>query len=169
MKKMTETEQPISDITVGSIMQRDVLTAEDNWPLDQLARFLIDNGISGAPVTDENGVLKGVVSVTDIVRHDSMPYRESGETDTHDYYLYTLERQVAQEEAASFRFEVDSSVRVRDIMTPMIFEVSEDTGIQQAADMMIRGRIHRVFVTENKRILGVVTALDMLKIIRDLE
>ena len=38
-------------ITVSSIMQRNVLSVEDNWPLHRLARFLTDNQISGAPVT----------------------------------------------------------------------------------------------------------------------
>ena len=59
--------------TVSSIMQRDVLSVGDSWPLHQLASFLTDNQISGAPVTSEDGELIGVVSLTDIVRYDSMP------------------------------------------------------------------------------------------------
>jgi CBS domain-containing protein len=57
---------------------------------------------------------------------------------------------------------------VRDIMTPMIFSVSEDTSVQEVAETMLKGRIHRVFVTRDNKLAGIVTALDMLKVIRGL-
>jgi CBS domain-containing protein len=50
----------------------------------------------------------------------------------------------------------------------MIFSVSENTSVQEVADVMLKGRIHRVFVTRDGRLAGIVTALDMLKVIRDL-
>ena len=53
-------------------------------------------------------------------------------------------------------------------MTPMIFEVEEDTTVQKAADIMVKGRIHRLFVRSNSSIIGVVTAMDMVKVVRDL-
>jgi signal-transduction protein with cAMP-binding, CBS, and nucleotidyltransferase domain len=32
---------------------------------------------------------------------------------------------------------------------------------------MIKGHIHRIFVTRDKQVVGVLTAFDMLKVIRD--
>jgi CBS domain-containing protein len=154
-------------VTVSDIMQRDVLAVEEDWSLDQLARFFTDRQISGAPVISRAGDLLGVVSLTDIVRYDSLPENRSRGHDTHDYYLHTLERQVTQEEATRFSIEQDSPVTVREIMTPMIFEVRENTTVQDAADTMIKGHIHRLFVTRDRRIAGIVTALDMLKVLRD--
>jgi predicted transcriptional regulator len=156
-----------ADTTVSSIMQRDVLSAKDNWPLHRLARFLTDNQISGAPVISEDGELIGVVSLTDIVRYDSMPESRAEIHDTHEYYLHTLEMQVTQEEATSFHVEQESSATVRDLMTPMIFEVDENASIEEVADTMVKGHIHRLFVTHNKRISGVVTALDMVEFLRN--
>ena len=153
--------------TVSSIMQRDVLSAEDSWPLHRLARFLTDNQISGAPVTSEDGELIGVVSLTDIVRYDSMPESRAEVHDTHEYYLHTLEMQVTQEEATGFHAEQESSATVRDLMTPMIFEVDENASIEEVADTMVKGHIHRLFVTHNKKISGVVTALDMVEVLRN--
>ena len=153
--------------TVSSIMQRDVLSVGDSWPLHQLASFLTDNQISGAPVTSEDGELIGVVSLTDIVRFDSMPESRAELHDTHEYYLHTLEMQVTQEEATSFHVEQESSATVRDIMTPMIFEVDQNASIEEVADTMVKGHIHRLFVTHNKQISGVVTALDMVEFLRN--
>ena len=153
--------------TVSSIMQRDVLSVGDSWPLHQLASFLTDNQISGAPVTSVDGELIGVVSLTDIVRFDSMPESRAELHDTHEYYLHTLEMQVTQEEATSFHVEQESSATVRDIMTPMIFEVDQNASIEEVADTMVKGHIHRLFVTHNKQISGVVTALDMVEFLRN--
>jgi len=153
--------------TVSSIMQRDVLSVGDSWPLHQLASFLTDNQISGAPVTSQDGELIGVVSLTDIVRFDSMPESRAELHDTHEYYLHTLEMQVTQEEATSFHVEQESSATVRDIMTPMIFEVDQNASIEEVADTMVKGHIHRLFVTHNKQISGVVTSLDMVEFLRN--
>jgi CBS domain-containing protein len=118
-------------------------------------------------VTTGDGELVGVVSLTDIVRQSSMPDSDSGTRDTHDVYLYDLQRHMSQEEMRVFHTQYESPVLVRDIMTPMIFKVSEDASLQEVADTMLKGRIHRVFITRGNRLTGIVTALDMLQVIRD--
>ena len=155
-----------NDVTVGSIMQQNVLSVEEDWPLNRLASFLTDNQISGAPVTGKNGKLVGVVSLTDIVRYDSFPEGRESTRSTHEYYLHTLESHIASEEATIYHVEQDSPAMVRDIMTPMIFEISENATVQEAADTMVKGHIHRLLVTRNKQIAGIVTALDILKVVR---
>ena len=154
-------------LTAKDIMNEEVLAVGPNWSVEHLTDFLIENGISGAPVTSEEGKLVGVVSLRDIVGHSSMPAKEYQSNDPHDYYLRGLERQYAKEEIKSFHIGTEAQDTVQDIMTPMIFHVKEDTGVKQVADTMIRGGIHRVFVTRGEKLVGVITTVDMLKIIRD--
>lgn len=158
--------QPNTELTVSTIMQRNVLSVEEDWPLNRLASFLTDNQISGAPVTGKNGKLVGVVSLTDIVRYDSFPEGKESSRSTHEYYLHNLESHMAQEEATTYHVEQDSQTKVKDIMTPMIFEISADASLQEAADTMVKGHIHRLLVTNNKEISGIITALDILKVVR---
>ena len=165
---MREPGSSIRNLTVRDIMQTEVLSVDGDWPVEKLTSFLVSNHISGAPVTAENGELIGVVSLTDIVRHDNMPETGGASRDPHDYYLYSLEYKIGREEVSMYHLEHESSVRVRDIMTPMIYAVGEDTSIQEVADTMIKGRIHRVFVTSRQRLSGIVTALDMLQVVRNL-
>jgi CBS domain-containing protein len=155
-------------MAVSDVMQREVLAAEGHWSLEELADFLIDNGISGAPVVGENDRLVGVVSLTDIVRQNRLQDQSAERPDTHDVYLFDLDRRLGREEMREMHIQVESDVQVRDIMTPMIFSVSEDAALQEVADTMLKGRIHRVFVTRDGKLSGIVTALDMLKVIRDL-
>jgi CBS domain-containing protein len=155
-------------MTVSDVMRHEVLAADAGWSLEELADFLVDNSISGAPVVAENDELVGVVSLTDLVRQNRMQEHGSGSQDTHDIYLFELDRQMGKDELRELHVQYETPVMVRDIMTPMIFSVSEETGVQEVAETMLKGRIHRVFVTRDNRLQGIVTALDMLKIIRDM-
>jgi CBS domain-containing protein len=155
------------NLTARDIMNQDVLSVGMDWSVDQLADFLIENSISGAPVISEDGKLAGVVSLTDIVRYRSMPATDNKESDTHEYYIHTSELNYSNEEIESFHLDAESLISVRDIMTPRIFTVSEKTKIRDIADVMIRGNIHRVLVTRDETLTGIITTMDLLRIIRD--
>ena len=163
---MSETQEAVRDMTVSSVMRHEVLAVEAGWSLDQLADFLVNKSISGAPVTAADGQLVGVVSLTDIVRQSQLQDQSIDRDDTHDVYLYELERRMDRDELRELHVQYEAPVRVLDIMTPMIFSVSEDTSVQEVADTMLKGGIHRVFVTRDKKLVGIVTALDMLQVIR---
>ena len=157
----------MDNLTAKNIMTGGVLEARDDWSLHRLAEFLVQNSISGAPVISAVGRLLGVVSLSDIICHETLPEKELQSYGPHEYYLQTLEYHYAQEEIASFHFGGEPQITVRDIMTPMIFKVNENTKIGHVADIMIKNRIHRIFVTHKEKVVGVISAVDMLKIIRD--
>ena len=50
-----------------NIMTKDVVTVSPTITIKNLAKTLIENQISGAPVVDKNGKILGVVSEADIV------------------------------------------------------------------------------------------------------
>ncbi|KPJ96130.1 MAG: hypothetical protein AMJ53_01355 [Gammaproteobacteria bacterium SG8_11] len=150
--------------TVQDIMTNEVWSVKADWSLETLSQFFFDKHVSGAPVVDNNDKLLGVVSITDLARSTTLSPTSGHET--HDYYVDTrIHSGISQDDLALLRVESESAVTVKDIMTPMIFEVEDDTSVQEAASMMLKGRIHRVFVTRDKKVVGVVTTMDMLKVI----
>lgn len=155
-------------LTAKDVMNRHVVSVPADWTLEELAQFLVDKAISGAPVKDENGKLIGVVSLTDIVRHDSLAELDLRADTPSDYYLHGWESKLAPEELSSFHVEEKAQLTVRDLMTPIIFKVDESTPIQDVADVMLGGRIHRLLVTGGEQIVGIVTTMDMLRAIREL-
>lgn len=165
---MGYTLDQIRELTVSDVMQSEILAADADWSLDMLTDFLVDNNISGAPVTTNGGELVGVVSLTDIVRQNQLQDSNMESGTTHDVYRYELERRIGKDELKIFHTQYESPVRVRDIMTPMIFSVSDDTSLQEVAETMLRGRIHRVFVTSETKLTGIATTLDVLQVIRDI-
>lgn len=54
-------------LKVADVMSTRVVSVERLTPLKDVARLLVDNGISGVPVIDEDGSLAGVVSEGDLL------------------------------------------------------------------------------------------------------
>lgn len=98
---------PMKATTAAQVMTRGVLTVDPDWSVSELATFLEDHAISGAPVVDTRGAVLGVVSVTDIARRGTTA--ESSDSEPHDFYSQGIDRAVAREEAASFKVVGDGS------------------------------------------------------------
>lgn len=154
--------------TVKAIMTKEVLTVGSDWPLERLSGFFFDNHISGAPVVDDNNQLVGVVSVTDLAHNKALNCDINMDVETHEYYMCgQIEHAFTYEESSPYEYAYDDVICVKDIMTPMIFEINVNASVKQAAEIMLQGRIHRVFITKNRKIVGIVSAMDLLKVIRD--
>lgn len=158
----------MKSLTAKDIMNPNVMTVQDDTTIHELAEFFSDNLISGAPVVDSSGKLVGVVSLTDIVRSDARRAGIVKDQSKSDYYFHGWEESLDEEDLRDFHVEVNDGLTVRDIMTPIIYEVNEDTPLVNMAETMIGGRIHRLIVTRDDRVVGIVTTMDMLKAIRNL-
>lgn len=145
------------------LMTTDVKTVEADWPIDRVAQFLIDHDISGAPVVDDDQLV-GVISLTDLARHNSSAGESVSERPTA-YYRHELEGQYSEEDLDNLHLAEGDATTVEHVMTPQVYDVNEHTSIQQVAQVMHRGGIHRVFVTEDGEVRGIITALDMLKVV----
>ncbi len=54
-------------ITVQDVMTKDVLSIEEDTPLEEAARIMVDNKIGGLPVV-RNGTLVGIITETDLFK-----------------------------------------------------------------------------------------------------
>jgi len=162
----------MKDLKAKELMTPDPMVVGADWSIERLTEALLSRSVSGAPVVTDRGKLLGVVSLTDVTRSGSLA---QGAIDTdrgnsehvHDYYQQALERRFGKEEAAGMSVAGEPEVTVGDIMTPMVFEVSEDALVREIAEVMTNGRIHRVFVTKGGELVGVISALDMVKLLRE--
>lgn len=153
--------------TAGDVMTRDVLTVRGDLPVNRLVDMLIDRSISGAPVVSPDGKPIGVVSLSDLARNGALTDKPTV-SDAPAYFRHGIEGQVARDEMGGLRLGAESQTTVRDIMTPVVFSVEEGATVQEVADAMIRGRIHRVFVTRRGTMVGVISSMDLLPIVRDM-
>lgn len=152
-------------LTAKDIMSTHVIKVRDDMTVRGLAEFFSEKMISGAPVTDSSGRLVGVVSYADIVRQMDRRDRLSKDREAPHYYLHGWEGRLNPEDFKGLHVEEEDGYLVKDIMTPVVFEVDESTPLDEVADRMIRGRIHRLLVTRRGQVVGIVTTMDMLKAI----
>lgn len=145
------------------LMTTDVETVEADWPIDRVAQFLIDHDISGAPVV-RGGQLVGVISLTDIARYNTTAGNPVAKQPA-SFYRTELEASYAEEDLDNLRVSRGGDTTAEHVMTPQIYDVNKHTSLQQVAQVMHRSGIHRVFVTKDGAIQGVITALDMLKVV----
>lgn len=145
---------PMPRATAKDVMNSEILSVRDDRTLPELAAFLAENQITGAPVVDDSGEFVGVVSVTDIAEAAA----EASDWRPGDRAVLG--------ELSGLHVEGEGR-QVRDVMTPTVYTVTEDTPAAELARAMITGRVHRLFVTRKGRIVGIVTSLDLLRLLCD--
>lgn len=119
---------------VKDLLNPDIMTVADDITTDELARYLIEREISGAPVVDSQGHLIGVVSMTDI----GCNMAES--SDVESSRSWGFYRDVAADltlEDLGQRYVEERAVAVRDVMTPVIHQVPVTASVAEAARMMV--------------------------------
>ncbi|MBI4349098.1 MAG: CBS domain-containing protein [Elusimicrobia bacterium] len=141
------------------VMRTRVLTARPDMTVRELARLLVEHRISGVPVVDEHGRLVGVVSQTDLVRHELEP-AEGGRDETPAFY-----RDPEHALPRGFHSEAPDYTRVSEVMTPAVIAGTEDTPVVELARLMQRRHVHRVIITHRGALRGIVTSTDLLKVL----
>lgn len=148
-------------ITAADLMNPDVLTVPENMTVRELARYLTDNQITGAPVENLGGKLIGVVSVVDIATVASDGGNVRTDRSSPDFYVRGWEDKLSPEEMKDFRVD-NEDLQVGEIMTPAVFSVGEDATVTEIASAMLRGHLHRLLVTRDDRPVGIVSTSDLL-------
>lgn len=147
------------------IMTPSIKAVPQSWTMNRLARFLTDNEITGSPVTDENGDIVGIATLKDITE-----FRwNAGRSDNEAQLTPEEEEEARRLRMVIFEEMGKVPVEVRDIMTPSVLSVDEQTSVRDIADIMMREHLHRIFVTKDSKITGIITTYDMLKLISDRE
>lgn len=152
-------------ITASDLMNPEVVTVPDDLSVEELAAFLLDNEISGAPVIDADGRPVGVVSLVDIAAATSeasldfygvVPPSESAEDDEDD-----------EDGSADLDDESDGELLVADIMNPLIHSVEEDASVSDIASIMLEKHVHRLLVVRGDEIVGIISTSDLLGLLID--
>ncbi len=126
----------------------------------KLNRFLTEHEISGAPVVDYSDRVVGVVSQTDIVRLISRDV-------SPDMSFYNCPFNDLGQCA-----EISGDIcdrPVRDIMERRVHSVTPRHDLSIAARMMRNLHIHRLIVLEANRPIGILSGLDLLKVLESPE
>jgi len=149
------------------VMQADVISVAPTLSLVDLGDLLIRKRISGAPVI-ENGALVGHVSRSDLVRAGSLERALAGAVaevaDPPEFAPAEEPTLVAP--LASLAPALQAKT-VRDIMVTDVATVAPDAPLTEVARTLLTRHLHRVVVAEGPAVRGVISTLDLVRLIAD--
>lgn len=153
-----------STIQAKDIMHAEVLSVYEGWSIQRLADFFMKHKISGAPVIAADHELVGVVSVSDIFHFENMDEEQKKSA------LQTCYRDVANTEPnvvdlESWSKNAQYHCTVHQIMAPHVISVAETAALPEIATLMLEHGIHRVFVTSDNCIAGVISTTNILQVL----
>lgn len=126
---------------VADLMTPDVHAIAPNATLSEAVRLMADEHISALAVTAADGRLLGVVSTADVLQAEAES--DAGEPDARNALLeHTL---------------------VEDIMNRTPISIGPDAGLREAAQHMLYAEVHRLFVQQDGRLVGVISQTDLVR------
>jgi CBS domain-containing protein len=153
--------------SAAELMTPNPVSIHETATVKEALVLLIDKRIHAAPVIDDAGHPKGVLSGSDILVHDR-------EKVTHllrvpDYYKDSdLTFDSGEKLPSGFQVEEVDRTLVRDLMTPTVFSVPLDAPAGRVVNDMLELNVHRLFVVDRTGVLvGVITAFDVLRALRE--
>jgi CBS domain-containing protein len=134
------------DVKVSELMSRRVISVTPDTGIKAAATLLADNGVSALPVIDAKGALVGIVSEADLLPLEARPD--------------PLSQATPLAPSAGSAPKVVADVMTRDVLT-----VSTTSEVSQAARIMLDGGIKRVPVLQGRRVVGILSRRDLVKVI----
>ena len=153
---------------VGDIMIREVRTVKPRQTLVELETVLQEANVSGLPVVEE-ARLVGMASRSDIVRQLLLE-RDLAMSDVgliaRGFHHEEVPADIAIDlgDIVGERLE---RIRVRDVMNRKVESVSPELPIREAAELIVRRKIHRLPVVDQGRLVGLVSVMDLARLIAD--
>ncbi len=170
---------------VRDVMQENVITTSPETHISEVVQLLERERISGVPVVGDNGQLLGVVSMRDVIRLarelDAVPEarrwgltitgaaRESKFLDAPvegEFFAYYVTPQGkfvdVRDQVRELPGGLFDGYKVEDVMTPAPVTIGPDASLRDLAALLRRGPMHRALVVEGRRLMGIVTTMDVL-------
>jgi len=142
--------------TARDIMTKNVIVVDENTSINALIGIFLENKISCAPVVKKKKKLVGIVTKTDILGYfldlDLDLTIKVGLKDILEY----------GSEHSDMEIFSDTEQTVGSIMARNPITAREDTTIESLAETMIDRNIHRLIILKGKKIVGLVSTLDIL-------
>ncbi|MCP5043591.1 MAG: CBS domain-containing protein [bacterium] len=156
-------------IHVRDAMQTDVQTVHGDLALSEFEERSIEHHVSGFPVVDD-GKLMGVVSRSDIVR--TLTVERTYDDQLSDYYggptpLQPSEVAKGVLDAGARIGARLSKFTVKDAMCRNVVTADPEQTIEDVAKLMLARGVHRLPVTEDGILVGIITTLDLARLVAE--
>lgn len=145
----------MATLKVGDVMTREVIAVAPDTSLVTTARLFAARHITGAPVIDPDGRPIGVVTQTDLTDPDRDRTNRPGKS---IFYQVTHHARIVQGDDATTADGI-----VADVMSPFVLAIDPNAPLMEAIRLMVSDDVHRLLVTREGKLVGIVTSMDVLR------
>jgi CBS domain-containing protein len=144
-------------LTAKDIMTRDVITVYPETEITQAANLMLEKHLSGLPVVDKEGNLKGIICQSDLMAQQRKIPLPS--------FFILLDSPIPLTSSQQIENEIRkmAAIKVSEAMTPNPITVDPDTGLEDIATLMVKHNIHTVPVLEGGCVVGIIGKEDILR------
>jgi CBS domain-containing protein len=139
-------------VIIEEIMTRRVITVHPDASVQEAARLMFANRVSGLPVVDGSERVVGIISVGDLILRQRRPR-------VRPWWRLFFEN--AERLAREHKKLV--GLTVADVMTQPVLVISPVYGIEVAAAILDNRQIRRLPVVRDGRLVGIVSRGDLIK------
>ena len=145
-------------LTARDIMSKEVVSVKIETSLKDLAHTFVETRFSNLPVLDDDGVLVGTISETDLVEQQRPLHIPTVMTLFDWVFSFGNEKR--------FKEEVDrvTAATVGELYHKDPVTCSPDTTVRELAALMSQHKVHLLPVVEDGKMLGVVARLDLIRV-----
>jgi CBS domain-containing protein len=140
------------------IMTTDVMTVHAETTIEDVARLLTTRRIGSVPVVDDENRVVGVVNDEELFTSEKgIPFSA--------VRVPVLFEKWAQPDRAA---EIYASARrntARDVVSFEFVCVDVNASVGHITQLMVERNLHRVLVTRNERLAGIITRLDLIRML----
>ena len=139
------------------IMTTDVVSVKKETTIRELAELFTKHRVGSVPVVDEGGNLIGIVTESDLIEQDKSLHIPTV-ISLFDWVIYLESEKKFEKELQKMTGQT-----VGDICTESVEAVGPDTPVSDVADLMTTKKLHALPVVEGKRLVGIVSRIDLIK------
>ena len=144
-------------MTAKEIMTTDVITLTPETDIGRAAQLLLDKGINGAPVLDDEGRVVGILCQSDLVAQQKRLPMPTIFTLLDSYVSLSSSKQIEKE------VRKIAALTVAEAMTPDPVTVQSDTTLETIAGLMVDSGFHTLPVVDQGTLVGIIGKEDVLK------
>jgi CBS-domain-containing membrane protein len=138
------------------IMTKDVITVKPEATVEELARLLMNNKVSGVPVTNDKKKLIGIVTENDLITQNK---RLHIPTVIRLFDAFILLGSGRMEE----EIRKMAATTVDEICTKKVVSITEETTLDEIATIMAEQHVHLLPVLRESMVVGIVGKADMVR------
>jgi CBS domain-containing protein len=141
----------------SQIMTKNVITVTKETPIRELAEILLEKGVNGVPVVDEQGAVIGVVCESDLVEYNKPLHIPT--------VFFILDSIIPIENPWRLHqdFKRISATTVGDIYSHPATCVQSDADVSEVARIMAENKYYTIPVIEEGKLVGIIGKVDIVK------